>query len=387
MITYSEAADKVSRSRKGEPKIGHNTYLHEAGNGDIAVKFHWTDVITLHADGTYTLNTGGWGTVTTMRRLHEYGPARIYSEKGRLCIWNHDDPKTAPKITKCRTCHGTGLTWSHAWVETYGILPRTTYEVTETWAWNTIGDDGKVYPHLYSTAGDPLTRDDGQPLTDQPRGIRVVGQVVRHEAGTHGELPEPIRHPSVSSTCYRCHGEGRTDYGSRPNPALFHDGITVDGTGHVVGTVERAIESADDKAARLEAERTGAQRAYKRRQAAHKRTWIGDHLTVSAGRAVAYKAVDGDLESGYVTWGDGMDTRTRYPIGETVTAPDWDKAPRCGGGLHFSPSPRDARGYNRDATRYLACEVSVKDLVVIDDKIKAPSCRVLYEVDINGDRV
>ena len=104
--------------------------------------------------------------------------------------------------------------------------------------------------------------------------------------------------------------------------------------------------------------------------------------TVDDGEVVVFKAVDDDLNSGY---------EMEYPIGGEVSAPDWDGSTSCGGGLHFCARPFIATRYFGDATRYLACAVKVTDAVIVasvnhrhPDKIKASSCRVLCEVDIDG---
>jgi hypothetical protein len=103
------------------------------------------------------------------------------------------------------------------------------------------------------------------------------------------------------------------------------------------------------------------------------------------GHLIVYKAVDGDLKSG---------RGFHYPIGETVTAPDWEANAYCGQGLHFSPSPAQARDYHREATRFLKCAVAPDDLVVLDGsdtyttpKLKARAARVLCEVDLHGDEM
>lgn len=105
-------------------------------------------------------------------------------------------------------------------------------------------------------------------------------------------------------------------------------------------------------------------------------------LAVEDGEVVVFKAVDDGLKSGYAM---------EYPIGGEVSAPDWDGATSCGGGLHFCARPFIAARYFGDATRYLACAVKVADAVVVaswdqrpSDKIKAASCRVIHEVDIDG---
>lgn len=94
-------------------------------------------------------------------------------------------------------------------------------------------------------------------------------------------------------------------------------------------------------------------------------------------KLVVYKLVGDELKSGH-----GME----YPVGREVVAPDWDKTPRCGHGLHFSPSPSACHRYS-EGTRYLACEVKSSEVVLLGDKIKSRSCRVLYEVDADGEQI
>lgn len=114
--------------------------------------------------------------------------------------------------------------------------------------------------------------------------------------------------------------------------------------------------------------------------------WCEYHgVATDAGTAVVFKAVDKDLVAGH------LHTPTTYQIGSVVTAPDWDPTRRRGHGLHFGPTPAEAaRNYQGDwfeGIRYLACEIRVDGAVPLGDKIKAESCRVLYEVDAAGARV
>jgi hypothetical protein len=113
-------------------------------------------------------------------------------------------------------------------------------------------------------------------------------------------------------------------------------------------------------------------------------TWLDFHgVTVTDGAAVLYKAVDADLRAGqdYIS--------TAYPIGETVTARDWEASGRCGHGLHFGVSPSHARRYfnGAGAPRFLEVAVPVEDLVGLEGKCKARSCTVVREVDMHGDPV
>lgn len=94
----------------------------------------------------------------------------------------------------------------------------------------------------------------------------------------------------------------------------------------------------------------------------------------SDGFLTVYKAVNDDLLSGY-----GF----QYSIGETVTDPKWRDDHDCGGGLHFSPTPRAAKEYFTSATRFLECRVAVADVRCIDSsKLKARSAAVVREVDL-----
>jgi len=62
---------------KDERTIANNTKLIRRGRGDIAVRLHWTDVVTFHRDGTVTFNTGGWHSRTTVDRMDTYAPGGI----------------------------------------------------------------------------------------------------------------------------------------------------------------------------------------------------------------------------------------------------------------------------------------------------------------------
>ena len=86
--------------------------------------------------------------------------------------------------------------------------------------------------------------------------------------------------------------------------------------------------------------------------------------------------------------------RFAYLPGTTPVAPDWDggKA-ECGGGLHFSPRPRAALKFAREATRFVACPVAVSDLAVhpngnYPEKVKAKGCCApVWECDEDGEAV
>ncbi len=107
-------------------------------------------------------------------------------------------------------------------------------------------------------------------------------------------------------------------------------------------------------------------------------------VEVKRGVVTLYKAVRKNFESAH-----GMS----YAPGQKPSAPDWDggKA-ECGGGLHFSPRPYMAQGFDNEATRFIACGVNLSEIVVhcparYPDKIKAPRALWCKEVDIDGNLI
>ena len=80
-MNYAQAKDLLGT--KSLKKIDHNTQLRmEAGNAVICL---WgTDVISISPDNIFTLNAGGYETVTTKDRLNKFSPARVYQDKG---VW------------------------------------------------------------------------------------------------------------------------------------------------------------------------------------------------------------------------------------------------------------------------------------------------------------
>ena len=60
-----------------------NTLKIEYENGNIAYRFHNTDIITI-TDKGIVLNSGGWKTITTKERINKFSPAGLYQENN---IW------------------------------------------------------------------------------------------------------------------------------------------------------------------------------------------------------------------------------------------------------------------------------------------------------------
>lgn len=83
-------ADTLLRSARSEANgkpVANNTRLFRRSDDTIALRLHATDVVLYHADGSMTLNTGGWYTVTTKARINEaIAPLVVWSNKGRWML-------------------------------------------------------------------------------------------------------------------------------------------------------------------------------------------------------------------------------------------------------------------------------------------------------------
>ncbi len=86
-MNYEEARSLLVDARGKEratKKLAHNTYLRREGS-DFVIRLHATDIITYHADGSITLDSGGWQTVTTKDRFNRFVDGfRVSSEKS---VW------------------------------------------------------------------------------------------------------------------------------------------------------------------------------------------------------------------------------------------------------------------------------------------------------------
>ena len=109
-------------------------------------------------------------------------------------------------------------------------------------------------------------------------------------------------------------------------------------------------------------------------------TWAGYHGCRTDGdHLVAYKAVRDDYRS---------QRGTTYLPGTTATCDDFTDVDECGGGLHFSPTPAQAKDYDREATRFVELRVPTSAVRTITGagtpKAKAQTVTCVREVDLHG---
>jgi hypothetical protein len=81
-MNHAEAVKMVKGiSYRTRRKVGNNTYAEILHDGSVGIMLHSTYVVKIHADNTYTLQTGGWQTSTTKDRINQYSPVRVYQRK------------------------------------------------------------------------------------------------------------------------------------------------------------------------------------------------------------------------------------------------------------------------------------------------------------------
>jgi hypothetical protein len=94
-MTYSEAVKMVRGKRNADRrKVGNNTYAEILHDGTVAIKLHNTYVVKINPNGTYTLNSGGWQTVTTKDRINQYSPRYVFQKNYEWFVKIND--KTYP---------------------------------------------------------------------------------------------------------------------------------------------------------------------------------------------------------------------------------------------------------------------------------------------------
>ena len=82
MKTYNEIHGFIldGRNKKDRPTEKRATRLYLNSDGSVSVRYHRTDVVTHYRDGRVVVNSGGWGTPTTKRRIMQYSRAVVWQK-------------------------------------------------------------------------------------------------------------------------------------------------------------------------------------------------------------------------------------------------------------------------------------------------------------------
>lgn len=82
---YASAAAYLGR-KGSRPLPGRSTRLVYVSADEIAVRYHWSNVVRYFADGAIQLFANGYYTVTTKARLNAYTPASVWSNRGEWTL-------------------------------------------------------------------------------------------------------------------------------------------------------------------------------------------------------------------------------------------------------------------------------------------------------------
>jgi uncharacterized protein YodC (DUF2158 family) len=86
--------------------VGNNTVEWIDGEGNKHIRLHHTDIVIIGKNGDFTLNSGGWKTVTTKERINEYMPTgSIIQEKS---IWYYSYGENRSPFFDGMLIHGDG---------------------------------------------------------------------------------------------------------------------------------------------------------------------------------------------------------------------------------------------------------------------------------------
>lgn len=106
-MTYEEGLRRLGRRPSVQVDKRRGTEIRrapgEAGDhGDIQVRYRGTPVVTLHADHTYTLRTGGTASKTVIRRIAEYSPISLLRRGNGFFIEDIREGKLVPFLEGMR---------------------------------------------------------------------------------------------------------------------------------------------------------------------------------------------------------------------------------------------------------------------------------------------
>jgi hypothetical protein len=249
--------------------FGKTRTVERLPNGDIAVRLHYTRIVTYHKehDGWATIDMGGWDTVTTKKDISRFTSVRVgrtpnlpkdvraladkralgvfdFPEALDLCVYEPGAPVSPERVWKCRQCSGVGQISSHCPGRT-GLGYCSDGKV-ETLCRHRETDEMRPmseipYGEQYYCAGSPWVRTDE--TAERPCRHGRTQMHYMQALGCAHALMEPHL---TWSQCWRCKGEGVTDYGSRRIPTLVSANrpFLVDAAGHIIAQGRRDIGNA-----------------------------------------------------------------------------------------------------------------------------------------------
>lgn len=80
-MNYNEAVEMVrGKTNRKTRKIGNNTYAEIEYDDSVSIILHGTTVVRFYPNGLVKLNSGGYHTHTTKKRINKYSPVSVYQK-------------------------------------------------------------------------------------------------------------------------------------------------------------------------------------------------------------------------------------------------------------------------------------------------------------------
>lgn len=80
-MNYLEAVAMVrGKTNRDSRKVGNNTYATIEYDKSVAIRLHGTTVVRFYPNGLVKLNSGGYHTSTTKKRINKYSPVSVYQK-------------------------------------------------------------------------------------------------------------------------------------------------------------------------------------------------------------------------------------------------------------------------------------------------------------------
>ena len=80
-MNYLEAVAMVrGKTNKNTRKVGNNTYAEIEYDNSVSIRLHGTTVVRFYPNGLVKLNSGGYHTHTTKKRINQYSPVKVYQK-------------------------------------------------------------------------------------------------------------------------------------------------------------------------------------------------------------------------------------------------------------------------------------------------------------------
>ena len=120
-MTYQNADAQLTGRCKDRRKVANNTYLERRDDHTIALRLHATDILIFTDDNRIRYESGGWKTPTTKQRMTEFGPLRLWSDRG---IWWYSAATHWTRDNDMRGVYADGMVYCDGVVSGAGADPK-----------------------------------------------------------------------------------------------------------------------------------------------------------------------------------------------------------------------------------------------------------------------